>query len=769
MTMKTEPIYINAKKTGTRGKSYAKEKMRKFSLSLAIALVASILAFSCSPNTIDEQVWETMPLEPDLSGVYFAFSGGGGTPQMQSINLSSISVANPIFNNLENEQAFFSKLHELFPGKYSSGAPTSYDYKADPDGVGHNTATNLYSLGDDKKKYKIINLPSEPKRPSYNFYGWEITGVESPLTGVFAVSSSTTHSFLDPATVGGDGANVGFLLDSPLAKKSKAYLTLTAKWELTGDAAQKLDDLANEIKALEDKANSSSNAEFSDEFVVGQPVTEGQVAAFSEAMAAAEQVLEGEIVTDTVEISGEYCQEEDGTYTDQNGVPLVYNAATGLYFDVAGKSYRIEDLPLPAVAIISYKEINIEAANAALALLRTFEGLDIAGYIKGVSIIPADSNVHSVTIAKTGIYEIELLGASGGANWGRDTNGRGDMDGPGGATALGGYGGHVKGRVALESGDVIQFRVGISGTGTAKYDPGKVSDKFSRNTETFIAEQQGGWPNGGKGGSGSVHYNDQYPAGGSGGGSSDVFYVGKNGGTTYSATYNEASKIWTPYALPSIDKRFMVAAGGGGAVQSRKIDVRIANTGFGIFPAIRGGNAGEGGIRTGQFSKGPAENEKATYTYKGNADTPKIYNTYTDVDNVKRYWGVLFTPLNDIIDASRGVPGSNSSDVGVNGTPNGAIYEGGGGGGGGWRGGGAWDQYWPGDAILGTGQTGSGAGGSNYINTGSASTGKNFVGTGSSAGKIVIDTTYADHNGGDENTYISKLYGNGSAKITFIE
>ncbi|GMO33857.1 MAG: hypothetical protein Ta2F_09820 [Termitinemataceae bacterium] len=673
------------------------------------------------------------------TGLFFTFAGGGGTPTIQSINLTAPSaVANPIFSTgVEDEADFFAQLVDL--GKYET-MPETYDYASDPKAVGPNAENPgdvLYTLGEDKQHYTLVETPSEPFRNGYDFAGWEITAIEAPFNEVFTVSTGATPRFLDLGSIG-----TGITVSTTLAKKSKAYLALTAKWQLNGKIAEEADELTKKIKEMEDKAKTgSSGSGYADEYVIGKPATGDQLVAFAAAIAEAEEAVLGDLKTETVEISGEYCQDNEGNFTDQAGIPLTQ--IDDETYSGGGNTYNRSELPLPAVATFQYREISADKLEAALAALEAFNDVDVSGYIKGSTNIPADKKHHSVTIATTGVYEIELNGASGGATMGREyMNG---MDDAGNSPSLGGYGGYVKGEVSLQAGDVLHFRAGSAGTGTATYSNGT----FTKNTMTYSVQQAGGWPNGGIGGKGA----GVWPSGASGGGSTDVFFVGN--GADKAATYDETTKAWTAATLPTdLNKRFMVAAGGGGGCQS--IGVNVSN-GKSLYPAFAGGSAGKPGLLTGfNAAAGTALADDPTYG-------AKVYS-YTDKADTRRYWGVVNTNVNlnggktYYNDLRSGIATDEFGINGGAGYTSGSSAEGCGGGGGGWRGGGAVNDYRRNDPS-GVFHTGTGAGGSNYIHT---TTTGNFVNTGSTAGKTVTDKT------GTSATYISAIYGDGSAKITFV-
>jgi uncharacterized repeat protein (TIGR02543 family) len=181
---------------------------------------------------------------------------------------------------------------------------------------------------------------------------------------------------------------------------------------------------------------------------------------------------------------------------------------------------------------------------------------------------------QSVTVMNSGIYEIELWGASGGHIWSKNDK-----------TALGGKGGWTKGSVRLNAGDVLKFYVGQEGYGTAVYNGSSFSKITNFSAEgagaSYVGGHRGGWNGGGNGGS---SYGGDYAGGSGGGGATDVRYVG-----TYSVNKNDAG---------TYSQRIMAAAGGGGAAQSASY-----NSGW---PGLAGGDAGANGIRKGNVQTGGA-------------------------------------------------------------------------------------------------------------------------------------------------------------------
>jgi hypothetical protein len=236
-------------------------------------------------------------------------------------------------------------------------------------------------------------------------------------------------------------------------------------------------------------------------------------------------------------------------------------------------------------------------------------------------------------------------------------------------------------------------------------------------------------------------------------------------------------------ALAHIDARFMVAAGGGGSGQAQGIRWGVPGGSLRyLFPSLKGGSAGENGIHPGNTMSG-----NTNPMYDNNSKTKLFSMNDTTIEpNVMRYWGVYWSDSYGAQNVlyQRGIAGSAANDHGANGTemPNRGIAEGTAGGGGGWRGGGAWDQVGSNNDITPGSQnsdstqdilpsTGSGGGGSNYMHgVTKTATKTNFVNTGSTANITVTDTTYpSGYNGSDRDTYITNFYGNGQAKIKFIQ
>jgi hypothetical protein len=298
--------------------------------------------------------------------------------------------------------------------------------------------------------------------------------------------------------------------------------------------------------------------------------------------------------------------------------------------------------------------------------------------------ITQTGKVHSVTIATEGNYKIEAYGGGGGHLWSKNNK-----------TALGGAAGYVKGVITLQAGTVLKVRVGGAGEGSSEAvmqlngPPNLVANANAYRNGPFA----GGYNGGGKGGK---SMNSGYTGGSGGGGASDVRRIA----TPYADGQNNYQNgVGT---LDGLDKRIVVAAGGGGAGQSADIGGRN-------WPGIPGGSGGPEGD--------PGKRKGGNNAARGAAAAELL-----SVTNIGGNAKLSGTQLG----------------AGADGAPagSGGACEGTGGGGGGYYGGEAIQNN--GNKYHDTSFTASGAGGSNYVGVGFTGT-ENEKSSRYGAGYVIIE------------------------------
>jgi hypothetical protein len=362
----------------------------------------------------------------------------------------------------------------------------------------------------------------------------------------------------------------------------------------------------------------------------------------------------------------------------------------------------------PAIAE-KYQAINAKKQDPLYAL--AIQSGDISPAIINIAYT---GDVQSVTIAVTGSYEIDAYGASGGHVFSTNNN-----------TATGGKGGRVKGTVNLAAGTVLKVRVGGEGTGTALFNQGSAT--FSKIVAGYTDAHAGGYNGGGTGSDGSAVYPT---AGGSGGGgATDIRILD----APYSAGVNNYEKgvanSVAGGANEGLDRRIMVAAGGGGAAQCVQI-------GAADWPGLPGGDAGQNGIVDGSNGgTGAPKNSSGVYLYPSGSYWYGLQSAYGSYQPART--GNNAGPLSQLVASPYGGKTSGTQlGIGANGQRE-RLLEGTGGGGGG---------YYGGEAIQNNpgGVTASGAGGSNFVDSGTLKTVSSQV------------------------TGLNSVYGNGKVTIRYV-
>ncbi|MDR0539503.1 MAG: InlB B-repeat-containing protein [Spirochaetaceae bacterium] len=364
-----------------------------------------------------------------------------------------------------------------------------------------------------------VSMPASPSKSGFIFAGW-----------IYNTSSGSRYF---------DG-NLSDLYEKNALCTDTPSIVIEAKWVPSSGGSGILNDY--DSSAANTNHELTHGGVYDDDFVVGSGAYSGppETRAFAEELMAklsqAAVLRQGVQQSQTVTVEG-------GT---QTVTVTVYD-----YAAINMIKQQIEDM----LASPSF-------ASARGAFAATEHTINYTG------------GRQSVTVLNSGVYEIELWGASGGHIWSKNSK-----------TALGGKGGWTKGRIRLNAGDVLKFYVGQEGFGTAVYNGSSFSKITNFSAEgsgaTYMGGHKGGWNGGGKGG---LSYSGDYAGGSGGGGATDVRYVG-----TYSANKNDAGEY---------SQRIMVAAGGGGAAQSASY-----NNGW---PGLAGGDAGANGIRKGNIQTGGA-------------------------------------------------------------------------------------------------------------------------------------------------------------------
>lgn len=597
-------------------------------------------------------------------------------------------------------------------------------------------------------------VPTRPGQMYYDFKGWskvpdydsavrEPTGkLKNDLSGVLAPSAGAEF----PASITG-GYNV------------------YALWEENNLAADGKARLEDSIKEAAENSEAGTTLGLKDEYIIGNGVvTEGNFDADVIALATSLTALveEGEaLLAGTVRYAEQTIDE-----LDENGDQKIEQ--------IQYITYEFAEMARVADAmnvILNDPRWNAEAflpTVITLVYAKYPQATPATGTFKHwASAVANKPRAQSVTIGKDGYYEIELWGASGGHLWSKN-----------GATAFGGKGGHVKGKVYLTKGRVLKFFIGGEGEGTATptYDAQGVFKHFEENTNIVRDTQKsGGWNGGGNGG-GSRDTSPKTAAGSGGGGAADVRYVANitnDANGTYGWDWGvpikagnsgsdagNTNSVAGPYIVGGLNEtRIMVAAGGGGAGQAAEI---ISS----YWPGIRGGWADD--LHVAGAVKGGGSNDNGSSSTSPNF----LYSVPNGANNYK-YYGQAFT-LTMTLPATYTLNESDSGQwvslrslspwEGQNGqdwVSGASAYEGSGGGGGGFKGGLAIVKYDksihdnggnnpPGLAFRGTA---SGGGGSNYYAT------------------TIVTKTVSTQNEGDadKDPRINHSYGNGHAIIRYVQ
>ncbi|GMO44454.1 MAG: hypothetical protein Ta2B_25340 [Termitinemataceae bacterium] len=697
-------------------------------LSVTAILVASLLFAACPSQgdetieidggggngTLETGVFATFIVTPgkftyyDDSGVLQENQAATGANRDQMrINLSYNEkpilefagldyTGNEYSGAISDEASFTQMLKDLGEEADASGK-LNYDYADDPLKLGPNaegdTPSVYYTITATHYVYQLwtengVSTLTNPSRANYLFTGWKVDDLKTTITGI------AKGDVFDPASWTAE-------CDNRISAKTQGYtIKLVPNWIDDPNATAASKNLEDAIDSFLKKGS----LDYDDDYLIGSgTLTEAtdeqklNYTTLQNALEEAQAALAGETKTVMVAVDGEY--------------------------DDEGNAVEIE---------IKYFERDMDRVQASLIQLNAMKAdprYQFNSFVSKRIEIPYSGEFKSVTVTAAGVYEIELFGASGGHIWSTDGN-----------TALGGYGGHVKGTVQLAAGDVLKVYVGGEGTGTAirSIDPDTKQPKFTKNGTGFANKKTGGYNGGGEGGASD---DSTISAGGSGGGATDVRFIG-----TYSDGVTNKDK--TPGTTSSPDQRILVAGGGGGAGQSASIMGDFLPMPA-FYPGIGGGAAGKAAIRTGSRNDTSDDNRLQTYSYGGQT-LNKLYSR-KDNNGVTHYWGY--------IDGAQA--GDSTTVAGKSGTPGSKsrAWEGTGGGGGGYRGGGV---------LKGTvnsngtdAHTGGGAGGTNFISGATSGTDANFVGGTTNAGKTVTDTTDSS------STYISDYYGDGKAIIEY--
>jgi hypothetical protein len=541
----------------------------KKSIYYGILAVIALLFAACPEEAVLEGGGSVIPKGNETPGVYVtfnatvgAFQGGGKTldvplafkPVREVAKWYNVDGSEITGDN--REAAFLSALDGKEGGEVYS--TYGYDYNDDPLGLkkaaenSPNPKTGYpaflfsevqkyrYFIQQQKVSGEWVDMFAAPVAKNMLFNGWYING--SPVSPVTVANGEK-----DPF----DTRNWDIDLSEPLASRTKAYMSIVAKWVADPETETSKVELKKKLEDITARLNG-----YNDDYVVGKPFEgtaedDAKVNKLQEFLTEAAQLLQGD--TDTLEIQG---IEDSGNGETESATIEVVTYNTQRMTEVKGK---IDDL------------LKDEAVIAALANTVIYPQEATIPY-------PADTyKYQSVTIAADGDYEIELWGATGGPIW--STNGK---------TALGGWGGHVKAKVTLKAGDVLKFFIGGAGAGSALYDP--ASGRFSKNSANYNLSKAGGLPNGGAGDRAWNNQNNTaaptYAAGSGGGGSTDVRFFADGYNDTEVGKKQEMGVSAATVYDRTLYARILVAGGGGGAAQGHDVGEPIG------WAGIRGGNSG---------------------------------------------------------------------------------------------------------------------------------------------------------------------------------
>ncbi|MDR0527145.1 MAG: hypothetical protein LBG79_04960 [Spirochaetaceae bacterium] len=648
-----------------------------------------------------------------------------------------------------------------------NGQPLNWNWWIGPDGVTKGYYYYDYSMTPDEPAFEYSNMvnsvtvnfymphfvdyndstsPSRVGQSYYDFKGWSFQK-DSEIRQSDGRLPSNLQSFLAPS------AGEQF-------PQNLTQCVVYALWEENSGALsgkQRIEQLIDELASKQ----VGPAVNLKDEYVIGSGLVTDPLVPFEAAAEALANQMEQYMQEASRLVQGtERIVEVTIDELDETGKPKVEEYRY-LYYDYGAMATLCDQI----------QELLDDPGWNSDAYLPSIINLQYAVYPQindntFANHVPGKPRVQSVTIGKDGTYEIELWGASGGHIWSKN-----DLP------ALGGKGGHVKGRIDLNKGQILKFFIGGEGEGTALADyntdasGNKVFNalrpryplssnpnnsnytKTNTNNSLFWGAKPGGWNGGGHGG--VAHAN--YSSGASGGGATDVRIDSVNGNSSGSTGWDRGmsadstgTNAGTTSGLYNINRRVMVAAGGGGAGQVANVDT--ANT---FWPGIRGGWADDLHI-SGAYSG--STNGSA----KGSSPTDSAYLYSAKKANSEYYYygkPFLLADEDEYISPNSNQKGKVAALQDWQGGP-GADYtdeeawEGGGGGGGGYKGGHSVAKY---DNKRHMVWTASGGGGSNFMEV-------NITNT-------LPDATNYDayKNDPEKDLRLNHIYGNGHATIRYVQ
>jgi hypothetical protein len=534
-----------------------------------------------------------------------------------------------------------------------------------------------------------------PSRSGFEFVKWQITAINTALS---AAEGPKINAEINPSDILytltyqlKDGDPLEFPASALLKPLASAYVTISAVFrfdEQTTAAINDVQDLINDISQLLSDDSDAPVVKPYDttDILVGKLATEGTAQALESAVKAAQTVIAGEPLTIEVTLDEFEWDPEENKYKEDEYGELIPIKTEIMY-------------------IVYNKDKILDAEKTLKAAIEEAKNKGLKTYIpSNISILAGDNEWKSVTIVDSGTYEITISGANGGHAWSQSDT-----------LKFGGKGGHVVARKHFDKGDVLKIRIGTEGKGMARLDEGKL---VKDGAVTMNSKQDGGWPNGGKGGKPSgTNTSDWSTPGSGGGGATDVY----NGGNRESS--NESS-LKTPGvggelgALTRAGELLLVAGGGGGAGSISKVSTAQARS------AMEGGNAGSdestrdvgtGAIPATWPGKDAASTTVTSYNLTDTLSAPYTNITATTYDKLNKtsdsYSYGEYAP-NDRVVYDTGATGQGVDGAdGYNTRGYTSAWEACGGGGG----------YYGGNAINDKNKNlkgGAGGGGSNYIGSG---------------------------------------------------
>jgi hypothetical protein len=644
--------------------------------------------------------------------VTFAAPGSNNNKAIQKVNLTLTKAPKVTFEAGINEASFLEIV----------GA-TTYDYVADPLLLGqtNSPADYKFTVETDEAgnivynfEYTLSSKPVEPTWGGYDFIAWVVDSIKAPagvtFTGIAVGNTVNLETFK-------------IISSAQLARSTAAVASIKANITENEQIQTSASNLQNTVNELLHSAE--NGALYSDDYVIGEGGADTE--AFQAALNRAAEILAGTTHTLTTALDGEFYVSADNKYLDNDGITELVDNGDGTWTGASGHVYNSSELPLPVMVTMEYTLKNTDEMDAQTATLAEMaQNIDFAAFLPNQltfaynePVAGQTSNYYSLTVNKSGLYEIDLYGASGGHVYTRAAK-----------TALGGLGGHVKGTVHLEAGSMLKIFVGAEGQGSGVRDGDTIVHRVG-NVLYPASFPDGGSGNKSKDGNGNFGGSAE-SCSSSGGGSTSIRLVS----TIYDAAKSrngmgDAAAVYT--ATTSNDSRLAVAGGGGGASQGGWTSITSTS---GFWPGLRGGNAGPATLDESTDTLRVIV-QNGVRTYANHAFETPIDNGTTLYYKVPRESNSSVFVYYGTSEGGRAEGGKTANGLGENGRwPNDNKYEASGGGGGGYKGGGSANN-----APSSLAWIASGGGGSNWA--------------GSSV-NVAVNST-------------NSLFGNGSLTIKFIQ